>query len=563
MERRESPPSAEIAKTEKPYPKKERPINVRELALKIFKTNKLAPAPDSELANLIADTSEYFEDVELSRFLKAQKKFDGPVTIMKPGGGWDDGEKVEHYKLRKCLKELPAYMQAAEAVGLTYEQAVEILVSTLDSNPYDFSQVNIDIMLLARAFSTAKQFEIKLGQHLDLFKDLIKFGAKEGIIESTFYSFSIALRLGLSAEQACRIIKKTDDVGSPATGYVIPRFNDALKSMLPAKVNPELVVEVFDLIGDNNGYYSGLYDYFKTLMTFGGPSHGISPNELLALFLTRAKSGKTELLLLETGDEKKQSEPSVDVPKERYFVENENDVLEHAALPYRKVKPLNEGIRDLEKLAVANSHCWEEVGEGMWTFDPASKTWYSFGGQLEMPSMDAVLSGRADRVRHNFLPYDLSKLSENPYLFHIHPEEYDIFVSPPREGMAYPELRDDITKFLTATPSGADYGAVGELLKGGAKQVPTRSFISHALGITEFIYPNDPAKLEDMKARSRDIRDQVLLEFDVKRYIEENDSPVNRFHLVEKMIEMLNEKLPKGFSLRLYAKGADFEKSEK
>lgn len=556
MEKHE-PSSHELAKITKPYPSRERPTNAGEFTQRMFATSGIEPQPDSELADLVAEASTRFEDGELSAFLQAQDRFDGPVTMM------ETGEKVEHYKLRECLKELPAFIANAETAGLTYEQAVDLLLHTLNTDRFKFSNVEQYILLLAKAFETAKKTGVNLGEHVDALKDIITFGGKSWGPEMgpSLYMIPIALRLGLSPEQACKIFKKIDEVGSPATGYVTPHFNDALKSMLPAKVDPKLVEEAFELIGDNNGYYDGLYDFFKTIMTFGGPSRGMSPNELLALFVTRVKTGKN-IPLLEAGEDGEQKREVADVPKEKYFIENGNDTLEHTALPYRMTKPLNAGVRDLEKLAVANSRRWEEVGEGMWTFDPETQTWYSFGGQLETPSMEEVLAGRAERVRHNFLPYDLSKLSKNPRLFHVHPKAYDVFIAPPKESMTYPELTDDITKFLTATPSGADYGTVGELLKDSETQVPTRSFISHALGITEFTYPNDVAKLEEMKAQSRNIRDQVMLEFDVEKYIQEHGWPVDRTHLVQSMIQSLNEKLPEGFSLKLYPTGTDFENSQ-
>jgi len=556
MERHE-PPSQELVKIAKPYPNRERPANANEFAQRIFKANKISPQPDFELADLVAEASTQFEDSELSAFLVAQERFDGPVTMM------ETGEKIEHYKLRKCLKELPEYISNAEVAGLTYEQAVEVLLHTLNTDRFEFSNVDQYILLLARAFKTAERSGVNFGEHVGALKDIITFGGKSWGPEMgpSLYMIPIALRIGLSVEQAYKIFKKIDEVGSPATGYVTPHFNDALKSMLPAKVDPKLVEEAFELIGDNNGYYAGLYDFFKTIMTFGAPSRGMTPNELLALFVTRIKTGKN-IPLLEAGEGGEQKREVVDVPKERYFIENESDDLEHAALPYRMVKSLNDGVRDLEKLAVARSRRWEEVGEGMWTFDPETQTWYSFGGQLETPSMEEVLAGRAERVRHNFLPYDLSKLSKNPYLFHVHPEAYDVFIAPPRESMAYPELTDDITKFLTATPSGADYGTVGELLKDSESQVPTRSFISHALGITEFTYPNDVAKLEQMKAQSRNIRDEVMLEFDVRSYVQKHGWPVDRMHLVQSMMQALDKKLPEGFSIKLYPTGTDFENTQ-
>jgi len=548
MEKHE-PTSHELAKTTKPYPSRERPANADEFTQRMFATNGIEPQPDSELSDLVAEASTRFEDAELSAFLQAQDRFDEPVTMM------ETGEKIEHYKLRKCLKELPSFIANAETAGLTYEQAVEVLLHTLNTDPFEFSNVDQYILLLARACETAKKTGMNLGEHVEALKDIITFGGKSWgpEIGPSLYMIPIALRLGLSPEQAYKIFKKIDEMGSPATSYVTPHFNDALKSMLPAKVDPKLVEEAFELIGDNNGYYDGLYDFFKTIMTFGGPARGMSPNELLALFVTRVKTGKNVPLLEDSeGDEHKRQ--IVDIPKEKYFIENDNNTLEHTALPYRMNKPLNAGVRDLEKLAVASSRRWEEVGEGMWTFDPESQTWYSFGGQLEIPS--------PDRVCHNFLPYDLSKLSENPYLFNVHPEAYDVFISPTRESMAYPELRDDITKFLTATPSGADYGVVGELLKDSETQVPTRSFISHALGITEFTYPNDVTKLEEMKTQSRDIRDQVMLEFDIESYMAMHGRPVDRVHLVQSMIHELNEKLPEGFGIRLYPTGTDFENAQ-
>ncbi len=537
------------------YVRRDKPENPKSYTLQVFRDNSLSPRPDSELTDLIATSSQYMDDGDLARFLQAQKKFDGPVTMM------DTNEKIEHYKLRKCLKELPGYIANAETAGLRYEQAVDVLMHTLGSDRFDFSEVDSYIMLLARVFKTAKRSGINLGQHVDALKDIITFGGKSWGPEMgpSLYMIPIALRLGLSVEQAYKIFKKIDEVGSPATGYVTPHFNDALKSMLPAKVDPALVAEAFELIGDNNGYYAGLYDFFKTIMTFGGPMRGMTPNDVLTLFITRVKTGKS-MPLLEAGEGGEQKREVIEVSKEKYFIENENDVLEHAALPYCMGKTLNAGVRDLEKLAVARSHRWEEVGEGMWVFDPKKKIWYSLGGQLELPGMGAVLSGTADRVRHNFIPYDISALSDTPFLFHVHPEGLDSFVSPPRDSMTYPEFRDDITKFLTATPSRADYGTIAELLKQSQRKVPTRSFIAHALGITEFTYPNNIAQLEEMKEKSRDIRDQAMLWFDVEDYVSRNGFSSNRFDLVQRLVHDLDERLPEGFRVILHPVGTDFQK---
>lgn len=67
------------------------------------------------------------------------------------------------------------------------------------------------------------------------------------------------------------------------------------------------------------------------------------------------------------------------------------------------------------------------------------------------------------------------------------------------------------------------------------------------------------AKLEEMKAQSRNICDQVMLEFDIESYITMHSRPVDRVHLVQSMIHELIKKLPEGFSIKLYPMGADFE----
>ena len=73
---------------------------------------------------------------------------------------------------------------------------------------------------------------------------MIKLSAEEGVIDATFYAFSILMRLGLSVDQACKLVMKLPEADGSLSGYAFPQFNDAIKSMLPAKVNPDLVVAI-------------------------------------------------------------------------------------------------------------------------------------------------------------------------------------------------------------------------------------------------------------------------------------------------------------------------------
>jgi hypothetical protein len=535
---------------EETYFAREQPNSSLIYARDIFAKSELTPSPDRELSSLVAQVSQYLTDTDIIKFLEVQKRFDGPATM------FDTGELVEHWGLRRTLKQVPEYMQSAKAAGITYAKANQLLLHTSKSDPYEFVQQETHLSLLSRAYRKCAEYQTNLPAHLKQFKQFIGVGAKNGILEGSLYGFSIATRLGLSIPQSCQMIMRLPEADGSASGYSIGHFNDALKTMLPAKVNPELVVKTFEQLGGERPWFQlGDYGGFGEIMTFGCSMYGITPNEMLALFVSRTRNGK-KVELLESISSELETKEQVQVPNniERYFHEN-NRELEQAAQPYRSKRGLNEGVRDLERLAKARYHCWEEVGEGMWVFDPDSNLWYSLGGKLEIPSMGEVLSGRVERVRHNLIPYDISLLSRSPILFHVHPEELDTFITPDRESLSHPELRDDITKFLTATPSRADYRIIAELIKESSQQIEPRSFIAHAIGLTELIYPQDVQQLEEMGKNSRDIRDQVMLNFDLEGYLFRNRGRVNRYDLAQSLLKDLNKILPKDFEIRLHPAG--------
>ena len=184
------------------YVKRDKPENPRGYTLQVFRDNSLSPHPDSELTDLIATSSQHMNDGDLARFLQAQKKFDGPVTMM------ETGQKVEHWGLRNSLKHLPEYMEAAELAGLTYRQANALLVHMLNSEPYDFHQADITISLMTRAYRRAAEAGLKISDSYDTVKEMIKLGAEAEVIDGCFYSFSNLVRLGLSVEQACRTVMR-------------------------------------------------------------------------------------------------------------------------------------------------------------------------------------------------------------------------------------------------------------------------------------------------------------------------------------------------------------------
>lgn len=500
----------------------------------------LPPDPDQELADLINKAKEHFQSDDFARFLEAEEKFDGPVRVHGVG-------LVQHYSLRKTLKNLPDYMQTAESAGLEYSQSVELLLHMLNSELFEFHSVEKTVDLMGRSFDTASKMGANIPDSYEAVMDMIKVGAEAGVINACFYSLSNLMRLGISVEEACKIVMRIPEIEGSVSGYPMPYFNDAVKSMLPAKVNSELVSEVFGFLGGERPWFRmGDYKTFTEVMTFGCPMYGITPNEMLTELATRIRNGGKEVLLLEDLG----SEEKVSAFEERYFTEIAGELI-HAAQPYKNKRSLNGGVRDLERLATANSSEWEEVGEGMWFFDPTEETWYSLGGKLEYPSMSQVLSRSVERVRHNFVSYDISEISDNPLLFHIHPAESSVFIAPPRESITHQQLRDPLTKYLSATPSRADYSVVAGFMKDAKSPIHPRAFIAHSLGVTEYKIPNDIGQIETMSQNSRAIRDTVFLDVDADgEYYSRKYS--DHFSFVEELIRKQNKLLPEGFELILY-----------
>jgi hypothetical protein len=493
---------------------------------------------DSELTAQLEQCRPYFQGNDFNRLLQAQKKFDGTVHVLGEGEHLRDGCRgtpVEHYQLRETLRGIPAYMDAIKSTSLNYEQGVDILLHLFNGDEYTFSQKESDLAILTKALSASRE-DKTLPQNIDKVKQLMSAGVGGSGMGGSLYAFYLASRLGIPVAGSGAMIANGAE-GS----YVLGPFNDALKSMLPARPNPELVVQAFDIMnnGGKNYWRSGDYATFEQLMTFFAPGKGISVDNMLAMFISASKH-PSRRKQLECPVENR----AVTESKEKYFLPCDGR-LEPLAQPYVTRRSLSQGLRDLAELATASFYKWQEVGEGFFVFDPKSEMWYSLGGRLELPSMNEVMAGRAERVRHNFLPYDISALSETPFLFHAHPSAFDSFIAPPRESLVDPRLEEPIIRFLNATPSRADYKVVARLMKDAKTKVRPRSFIAHALGITEFTYPYDVSAIEKMGEQSRDIRDQSLLNPPEEAF------QLDGFEFVSSMVRDLNTRLPQGFVLGL------------
>ena len=508
------------------------PLRVAE---RLFSNSGLTPKPDADLADLIMPVLACMPEERLTEFLKRYERFDGAVTVM------GINQRVEHYYLRDTLKELPRYVSAGQAAGLSPEQTRQLLLHTLDTDPYEFNSVNIHVLLLARALEKSALPQTNIPGNLETLLNLIRLSAEEGVLDSSLFSFAHAVALGLSVDQASRVIGRLPDADGSLCGYVVGKFNDALGSLKFSDVDPALVVDVFDILGGKRPYFqSHEYTMFHWAVALLVPDSGMTPNQFLELFATHPphKEGAEAVLRgmkgsIPEGYSKKAA-------PDAYFKRIQGP-LEHATLPYQTQRSFHAGMSDLQQMAVARSHRWEDVGEGYWIFAPETETWYSLGGILEV---------RPGKLRHNFLSYDISRLSKRPFLVHIHPKDLDIMVAPQRESLTYPWLQDDATQFLTSTPSRADYSVVSSMVRDAGNRVHPRNFIVHSQGITEFPVPKEIGQIDHMAVVFRDLRDKAMLEFDIESYLRQNHHAPGQ--LVKKLVTHLNTLIAPEFRFKMY-----------
>ncbi len=517
--------------------------DIGQITRSIIAENNLTKGLDMELLMLTRNSLEIMYDKDFDRFLKAQEPFrGGKVTVID-----EDRNKnvVYYYNLRESLRKLPKYFTAAQKSGLSYEQSNDLLIHLLKSIKYpEISEEYKDIMLLGRAFDCATETGLNLATEVKKIEEIITVSSDESIISGNLYSFGNATRIGLNVEQSLRLLRRLPEESSIA-GYPIMSFNDALKTLMFANVDPELVVETFNVLGGKNPYFQQQdYKIFQEMVAFSTTLHDITVNELLQTIV----DNKNEKSPLKKVLEHIQKIPQTGLDREptKYFTEKKGK-LELSTVPYRIQRSLNEGMRDLEKIARANSlKNWDEVGEGHWIYAPETEIWYSMGGVLEISR---------GRIRHNIAPYEVSRLSKNPWFFHVHGEELEIMISPGRKSIPQESLRKIMTKYTSAIPSRGDYGILASYMKDAKRHITMRAFIVHGQGVTEYIFPDDVAQLEKMSKNSRDISDEA-----VKGLLYEPEPGVfvydgHGMPSVDDILLRQNKLLPEGFSIDLHSEG--------
>lgn len=458
------------------------------------------------------------------------------------------GEKRDkNYANSKFMKVFADYLDSASAAGVPKEDSYGLVHKVLSEIPYEFHTPEITVSFLGKAFKCAAEDSMKINGEdivqLGSLMDAAIKGHSDHNIAYTYYLFS---KLHLTTSQSVAIEKgliEGDQIDEGTARF----FRDIVKDLIPAQLNGDKLVNIFKLIGGNLPYTRyKYYEMFRDILVYVCPTSHSTPQEMIDNVLNEVSSGvniedilsrffsqeQNQLHAGETKTEIVNHQEDID----RYFVIKPG-ILELAAIPYQTARTFEGGLSDLKSIAHASSRIWEDVGEGMWVYDPHLSIWYSLGGKTI----------RSDSsVRHEFVPYDVSNLSDKPILAHVHPHEYEKFLKYQIPQGLYPKEAEAAIVYLSAaTPSVADYEAVINFKEDAKAPINPQSYIAHEYGYSRFRFPSDPEQIRSFLGDYKKIQDEVLQSYDWSTL----DNDVDPTQICNKLIQALNTRLPKEFEI--------------
>jgi hypothetical protein len=529
----------------------------------MFVSNGLAPLPDAELKDLLSGLSQFLTEDDLAGYIVAVKRFDERpvhVTESHPGEYLVDmnvSRVVHWWHLRKDCEVIPGFLAAACGGGLTYAESFELLLAVVHTNRYDFGGVDGIIKSTAEIVEMANKRGGTFHSSLDGFTKFLVEARKEGEVDRAFGIARLCMVGGMSIEQSLDIVQSIYD-GRGIAGYVFMALWDELETLCHNGAGGDLLYKALKAAHANGIGFENLttvlhvaatrtalsrretFEKVVTTLTDSGSAvedhSGVrqvvakiaNPLDRLANALMPAVSGA----------------PSVTKKPLEYFPDIGVEALVHGILPYRLERSFRDGLADLREL-MNTAHA-----EGAFVFDPASETWFSLGGRTSLQS---------GRARHEFDPYDVSALSQTPVLVHTHPRNNEIFISPHRDTLAFPQLQKKLVSFLTAMPSGSDLGLLAILNRASTRPVEIAGLIVTSQGITEFSAPADAENLEAFAGSFKFDKGEAITEFDAAGYLAEHGIDEPDFAFIERLMPAILEKLPPGFEIAV-SSFDDFER---
>lgn len=538
---------------------------------KLFADNGFIPAPDAELTALLDQTLQHMTEKDLVTYIEKVKKYDKqPVHVTESHPGeflidLNNSRPVHWWHLRKDLGILPQYFDVTEKLGLTKKEQADLLFSVADSHKYDFEGITGLIETLTKTLEDCAERGIDFKASIPQFKNFLKAARKDGDVNRDFGIIQLGVAAGMNVEQSIEIVTDIYN-GRGIAGYVFMALYDELNSLGPNAASGDLIFRSLKAIMGENGQAD--FSAFTQLLYLAATHTDLSQAEIFEKIADQKAvtggSGKALLPAKRRGQDEPEEDaltkaahalipasvsgsteltPVIKQPAD-YFPDVKAKKLAHGILPYRAKRNLAEGISDLHDLMKKGHQ------EGAWMFDPSAETWYSLGGRTNL---------RPGSVRQEFFPYDVSALSSSPVFVHIHPEGNETFISPHRDSLAYPQLQKKITKFVATMPSGSDFETVSHLMTEASQKVPVSGLIVTSIGLTEMRMPNDPKRIAEFAKTFRDLKDQVLLEFDARGYLNKHGIQEPDIEFVKRLLVDLNKKLPPGFEIIVHDYNKEIE----
>lgn len=540
---------------------------------KMFEANGLSPLPDAELKQLLDGLAQHLTEEDIAAYIVAVKRFDErPVHITESFPGeylvnMNSSRLVHWWHLRKDCAVIPRFMTAASVGWLSYAESVELLRAVADTNRYDFGGVDGLIGHTADIIEICNKRGVAFQPSLAVFNRFLVEAKKDGEVDRAFGIARLGMVAGMSVEQCLDIVQSIYD-GPGIAGYVFRDLYDELDTLGVHGAGGDSFYKALKAAHSNGISFSTFSAIVHSAATHTAYSHREIFEKIDGVLRLAANDGavdaeRTALTRRGSNAIVKASNPLdrlVDllmpsanggpvVTKDvgDYFPELGLDRLVHGVLPYRVNRSLRDGLSDLRRLMET------AFAEGAWVFAPETETWYSLGGRTEV---------HPGRVRHEFFPYDISALSLNPVFVHIHPKDSEVFISPNRDSLAFPQLQKKLVGFLTALPSGADFLELVTLNRLSTRPVEITGLIVTSQGITEFSAPAEAENVDAFAGSFKFDKGEAMSNFDAAGYIAEHGISEPDLAFIARLMPAVRHKLPPGFEITLSAfEDFDFDKA--
>jgi hypothetical protein len=495
---------------------------------------------DPELVDLLSKGTQAVGQQALDTLLRTNERFNQHVTPVHHADGSVTYDPNHAHK--ELLRELPGYTHAAGEASVTPDQATDVLTHAMDAQSWpDLPSLGTGDTLashLTKIFdASAAKGEAVTPADLDNLKQLISQASENSVIPMTLASQAAGIRAGLSMADSTALVQGHLATANIRIGSNMHHFRDALQALDSAGIDPSTTQQVFQQVQNMHAERRlDVYDAIKEYTIFGtGRDDMSTPDERMghiAAHLQPDMSGKDLINTLRRddtlGDHPQPYHPGE--RRDRHFREVPGP-LENRAVPYRTPGSFDEGMRDIRRLTFADDWRGDVVSEGHWVHDGDTDTWYSLGGETtKTTDMEGTTT------HHSSPYYDISQLSEVPRSVHIHPDRH----------------LTGADKFGHALPTNADYNAAARIIDEATNPMRLRSFISHAYGVTEFTYPQNPNAMRQVAQVFEDIRTEFFSRFGGENQILQVARRMGDQAFAAACVDHLNSQLPPGFSLRYY-----------